>query len=184
MTDRSSSPSATSEASNVPPPRSYTSKPLSLSANFAVIVVAAGKLYSGRGGFVQQSKYFEARRPRRLLRQKALVAVGVCRHAEHDLEFVELARAQIGSLPESRVQRRHHFGDHLRHIELLAGNIDGGVGTGVLEQTLERTEDSPAWFALLFQGVPSVNSLLPGNSQQRGNQSFACPSEDSKFTRG
>ena len=65
-------------------------------AILAVGVVAAGKLYGGSRGFVQQTKYLEARSPGCLLSQKSLIAVGVGRYTKHHLEPVILSGAQGG----------------------------------------------------------------------------------------
>jgi hypothetical protein len=58
------------------------------------------------------------------------------------------------------MQSRHHLRHGLAQIELLACNRNLAAGAGTLEPPLERTHNSPTWFALLLERLPSMRSSL------------------------
>ena len=116
--------------------------------NHAVDFVLVAEFNARGRRLVQQPDHVASGRAERLHREKALVGVGVGGNAQHHFQL--FLRQQIA-------QRGGHFAQHLNERHLLIGQLQDGVGSGILQHAFERPDDGPLRILLARPSLPSVD---------------------------
>lgn len=137
-----------------------------LGGGFFAVAVA---VFDGGGrGFVQQADDLEAGLAEGFDGEEALVGVGAGGDAEHDFELFAGGDLQVGVVAEGVMETGGEFGEDEREGGDETGDGDGGVGTGVTEETFQAADDGGGGIRLRGPGLPPVDAVAVGDTHERG----------------
>jgi hypothetical protein len=119
--------------------------------------IAISELHACRRGLVQQPQHFETGRTESLRGEIALIAVGVGRHPQHDLQRLAGRQAQTGVVLQLNPQRRRQFGEQSMQANRLPAEMYQRLRPGILEAALQGPDHGPFRFFPRFPDIPPVH---------------------------